>query len=258
MNNKIFILLIVVMSLTLSLFSLGYVIATPSGASLTPGVSTSAQADNPGNNSAIAGNVTELTITGFSNTNAWQGYYGNVSGTIQLADSGRHMMYNWSQANPSGEVYASVNGSITWDYIQCFNFTANGSYNDDSANAGATSLFGMNISQLQAAYNIATDDSDTVNLTFSRRDHAQFYTNSKLFSGGECPNMKVFNSTGQGAFDEALLYEPNSRAVVFASILQKDANGFDDHSHDFEMLVLEDGHSGNIAPTPYYFYMEIS
>lgn len=235
------------------------VFAAPSGvSSITGGASTTAQPANPDSIDAYAGNITEVTITGTSTTQAWQGYAGNVTGTIQLADSGSHVLYNWSQVNPRGQIYASVNDSINWSDMQCFNFTATGAFGDDSGNVGATSKVGMNATQLNTAYGILIDDSDRVENTFTANTHAEFYTNSLNFSLGECKNVKLFDSTGTGSFDEALLYDPTTTSVVFTSLLKSDGDGFDANTHDFEMLVLENGHSGNTDTTLYYFYMEIA
>ncbi len=240
----------------------GVMAVEPFGATPTVINSSRAPADTAGNNSAIAGNVTELTISGFSNTQSWQGYVGNVSGTIQLADVNDNVLYNWSLASPQGEIYASTNTSLSWTYVQCLNFSADGTYASDTAQAGATSLFGTNLTQLEAAYNIITDDVDGVNETFTLlgSGHDLFYTNNLQFSSGECRNTRIFNNTGAGAdnqFEEALLYDPVSRAVIFASILDEDALGFDNKPHDFEMLVLEDGHGTNVATTTYFFWVEL-
>ena len=46
--------------------------------------------------------------------------------------------------------------------------------------------------------------------------------------------------------------------VIFASIIEEaSVLGFDDRDHDFEMLVLEDGHGTDLATTTYYFYVEL-
>lgn len=233
--------------------------ATPYGSyNLTVINSSSARALNPEGIDAYAGNVTQLNIFGYSTTQSWQGYFGNVTGVIQLGDSGDHVMYNWTDLNPKGEIYASINNSIDWTYVQCFNFSSNGSYCSDDLNwPGSTSRCGMNLSQLQADYNISYDDSDSVNNTFSLKNHEQFYTGTLEFSYGECNNLKVYNSSGIGTFDEVLLYEPRGKSVIFSSLLKRDSDGFDSKTHDFEMLVLENGHNGNVESTPYYFYLEI-
>src|SRR3990167_1096282 len=74
----------------------------PSGGSLTPGTPETAPSDPAGSVNAQAGNVTELNIFGYSITQTWQGYFGNVSGTIILADANDKVMYNWSLASSEG------------------------------------------------------------------------------------------------------------------------------------------------------------
>jgi hypothetical protein len=172
------------------------------------------------------------------------------------------LLYNWSVASPEGEVYASTEGSVTWTHIQCFNFTATGTHASDSAQAGGTSRYGTNLSQLEAAYGIIWDDKDGVNETFFKNNgHDLFYTNNLQFDEGECLSTKVFDSTGLGVdnhFEEVLLYDPDNQVVVFTSILDEESPaGFDDDYHDFEMLVLENGHGTDLSPTTYYFYVEL-
>jgi len=235
--------------------------AIPSGATTTDLRNETAPDDTAGQHTAFAGNVTELDLYGVSTTQSWQGYFGNVTGVVQLANAADEVMYNWTLANPEGEVYASINGSLHWAYIMCFNFTATGAYGDDSSNAGDTSLVGMNLTQVEAAYNLTWDDVDGVNETFSIQDHNEFYTNNLNFSADECQSTRIYNASGAGAdqaFEEVLLYESQGQAVVFASILEEtEVLGFDQDYHDFEMLVLEDGHSIDQAITTYYFYVEL-
>jgi hypothetical protein len=237
--------------------------AAPGGASITPLLNETAPVDSAGEHSSIAGNVTELTITGFSTTQSWQGYFGNVTGVIQLADSSDAVLYNWSLATPEGEVYASRNSSITWTNIQCFNFTAKGNYTAEPGGGGTTSLYGTNTTGLENEFNIASDDVDGVNETFTLSGggtHDAFFTASQSFSEGECQSTRVFGDTGAGVndeFEEVLLYEPTSRSVVFASILDDNLGGFDNNLYDFEMLVLEDGHGTDTAVTTAYFFVEL-
>lgn len=252
--------------------SAGVLAVQPFGVTnITRGNSTRATPDLAANTSAIAGNVTELTIFGYSVTQTWQGYYGNVTGTIVLSDAQDHQMYNWTLASPEGEIYATTAGdSLDWTDIQCFNFTADGTFADDSANRGATSQHGMNLAQLEAAYNITWDDVDGVNETFSLDgsqehggglQHELFYTNNLQFDPNECVSAHLFKpngAIGAGDFQEVMLYEPTSQAVVWTSILdEEDIAGYDGKYHDFEMLVLDDGHGTDLATTTYYFYAEL-
>jgi len=245
--------------------------AIPYGATLTPVANKTAAADVAGSHAAIAGNITEITVTGFSTTQTWQGYYGNVSGTIQLADGSDNVMYNWTLASPQGEVYSAVFGNITWINISCFNFSAAGTYASDVAQIGGTSFYGMNLTQLEAMYNIVWDDMDGVNETFEYNgtnlvnnvgSHDTFYTNSLLFSEGECLSTNTLvKASGIGidnSFEEVLLYDSENRIPIFVALLdEEDPNGFDDAEHDFQMLVLEDGHGTDTASVTYYFYVEL-
>lgn len=254
-TKKLCLILFSVFLITINLnFSLGLI---PSGANVTSISNSTANPGMPQSVPAIAGNVSEINIFGYSSTQSWQGYFGNISGVVRLSDSSDNVLYNWSLISPKGEIYATTNNSIVWTNIQCFNYTAKGSYEDDSEQKGGTSLFGMNLSTLETSYNISTEDVDGVNETFNLNNHQMFYTNQMKFDSGECKNSKLYNSTGDGVFDEVLLYSPDSRAVVFTSIILDNTFGFDTKTHDFEMMVLENGHETDTLTTPYYFYVEL-
>ena len=236
--NKINIFLIV---LLISVINFGFVLAViPSGGTITSISNSTAPLDVAQGVAAIAGNVTEINIVGFSTTQSWQGYFGNVSGTLQLADGSDNVMYNWSLASPEGEIYASVNNSVNWVGTQCYNnttFTSN----------------------LELEYNILSNDVDGIDETFNMQDHDAFYVNNILINTNTCMSTRVYGDTGAGVneeFEEVLL-TGGSNEVIFASLLEEDILGFDDRSHDFEMLVLEDGHGTDTATRPYYFYVEL-
>jgi hypothetical protein len=263
---------LLVVFLVLALVSLGGVFAAvPFGADTVTSISNqTAPIDVAQSHDAIAGNVTELNVYGYTTTQSWQGYFGNVSGVIQLADSNDNVMYNWSLASPEGEIYASEEASVNWGNIQCFNFTADNSTADDSANRGGTSQFGLNLTEIHNRYGIAGDDVDGLDKTFSLTGthengggltHDLFYTNNLEFSAGECLSTHIFDSTGSATdstFQEVLLYDPDNQALVFASLLdEEDPLGFDNRPHDFQMLVLEDGHGTDIDTRTYYFYVEL-
>jgi hypothetical protein len=252
-----FILILLVLPLSLAI--------RPFGANYTEEDTGSAPTDPPQGIPAQAGNVTELNIFGFSTTQSWQGYFGNVSGAIQLGDGNDNIMYNWSLASPEGEIYASTNDSLQWSNVQCFNFTALGTYLDDSGQSGGTSLFGKNLSQLESEFGIVPDDADGVDETFiygpnEPDTHNLFYTANLEFTNGECRSTRIFSNAGKGEnnkFEEVLLYDPDTKSPIFVSLLNEDEVGFDSATHDFEMLVLEDGHETDTSSTMYYFYVEL-
>lgn len=215
---------------------------SPSGATSVNVVSSQTSTpDSPTSVNAQAGNVTELNIFGYSVTQSWQGYFGNVSGTIQLADASDKVMYNWSLADPEGEIYASTSNAVNWANIACFDWTTNGV-------------------ALETAFNIDSNDVDGVNETFSYTNgHDLFYVNNHQFIEGQCMSTTIFDNSGSGVdnhFEEVLLWDGSN--VVFTSLIEESSVlGFDGRDHDFEMLVLEDGHGTNTEVTTYYFYVEL-
>jgi hypothetical protein len=261
------------LSVFLAVFLSAFVLAVePFGATVNQEVTTRAPPANASNDSAIAGNVTELTVTGFSITQTWQGYFGNVSGTVQLADGSNNVMYNWSLASPEGEIYASTNNSIFWNYIQCLNFSASGAYDDvaTGGNPGGTNENGTNLALINGMFGIDAGDVDAPNNTFSllgdhesgeSLTHDLFYTNNLEFGEGECLSTHIFSdskSAEDNKFQEVLLYEPTTQSIVFTSLLDEESPaGFDGNQHDFEMLVLENGHLTDINTTTYYFWVEL-
>jgi len=243
----------------------GFVFAvSPTGGAVTPGIPRTAPEDSAGTANAQAGNVTQLNIFGYTTTQTWQGYFGNVSGTIQLADAGNNVLYNWTLADPQGEIYASTNSSISWTNVQCLNFTSTGTYTDESGNGGTTNLDGTNLTILESQYNVNASAVDGVDETFTLlggASHDLFYTANQQFSEGECRSTRVFGDSGEGVsdeFEEVLMYEPTTQSVIFASLLEPgNVLGFNNNDYDFEMLVLEDGHLSDTSSTTYYFFVEL-
>lgn len=264
--------LLVVMSIFLFKLVLA---ADPTGATINEIRTERAPNDTAMSDDALAGNITELNVVGISTTQTWQGYVGNISGTIQLADASDNVLYNWTLAQPSGEIYATRNVTINWRSVQCFNYSASGEKDNTGEVPGSVNGKGMNLSQLEDMYGVVWDDVDGVNETFYLYDyttgagggagqHDLFYTANLQFSEGECVSTRVYGDSGQGVsneYEEVILYDPDNDAVVFTSIIEEDKadliNGFDTRDYDFEMLVLENGHGTDISTSTYYFFVEL-
>jgi hypothetical protein len=201
---------------------------------------------------AYAGNVTELTVSTVSSTLGWQGYFGDVSGTITLDDASNNTMYNWALANPAGEIYASLAAVSDWDLVSCAT-PLNISYHENTTYHFNTYPNGT----LRA-----DQDVDGIEETFNNSFTGDFYVGStRINSTSGCSAAYLFVNDAYdnaGTFTETLLYDATAQNLVFTSILQENsAVGFDSLNHDFQMLVAEDGHNGDETTTTYYFYVEI-
>ena len=216
---------------------------------------------------AKAGNLTQLTIVSKVTTQTWQGYYGNISGTITLDDAYNFTMYDWAVAEPQGEIYASNGSSVTWTNIRCANYSANISYAD-----GGEANF--NLSTLEGMYGLNPDNVDGIDETFNvtgavngdgeQLPHNRFWVGTVYIGNGTCPATDTYqNDTISGDdYQEVLLTD--NLSIVFTTIIENDINGstndlqgFNNRTWDFQMLVGENGHDGNTQITNYYFYVEL-
>ena len=217
--------------------------AVPTGPSNIDIISSSRYPVTSASNiSAIAGNVTAVNFISNAITQTWQGYFGNISGTILLGNSNNETLYNWQSASPSGQIYATRDSNVpAWASIRCAN----------STNIAAEELvLGVN----------SAIDSDSVNRTFTNTTGFNpFYVGPIHINASQnCFAVNLHNSTSNPdqRFSEVILHD-NSQ-LVYTALLTSDTIGFDNRTHDFEMIVGEDGHSGNVLSTLYYFYLELN
>lgn len=238
--------------------------ALPEGATVSVENSTRRTPAAATSVNAIAGNVSQLSIVGTTSTQSWQGFYGNVSGTITLDDAANKTLYDWALASPAGEVFAVRAGntpSWTADNIMCYNFSMNSTYENNY----------FTFEELESLMNIDSADVDGVNETFIGQQYSgRFYAGYSEINGTtqDCNKINLYvNDMSQSEnFTEVLLYDLNggtpseadSGFEIFAAIIEENgAIGFDNLVWDFQMLVLEDGHEGDSATTEYYFYVEL-
>jgi hypothetical protein len=219
-----------------------YKSTSSTNASLYPAASTYAE----------AGNLSELEIVGYSQTKAWQGFYGNVTGVITLEDVNGFRFYDWNSAEPKGEVYASVNNTISWLTVAC------------APTMVADSIGDRYLYDWNTLYGINASDYDQINNTYNRTDHPTFYVGSLTQTG--CPSTFTFVSDNRqfDNFPAILLTSDANSTLIYTAILENKTtgvragvNGFDGLDHDFQLLVGEDGHLGNDALTTYYFWVEL-
>lgn len=229
-------ILIMVMALVL----VGIISAAPTGPKDLTRV-TSSRYNDSGNGgwnvSAQAGNVTELIINATSVTQTWQGYYGNVIGMILLADSSNKTLIDWTLTGVQGQVYASRSNLFDFTTVNC----------SDAANITAEdSALG------------STGKADAVNNTFTLFSHSAFYVGTRPIGVNNCSTVKLRNSTGVSDDWKEVLLSDATGNLVYTALLTSDKNGFNGSNYDFQMIVGENGHAGDTATTPYYFWIELT
>ena len=195
---------------------------------------------------AQAGNITQLTINTSIITYRWQGYYGNISGTITLENANGYAMYDWLSGpsfSPVGEIYAANESITSWSDIICVNLTGNGTLGQH----------GINVTIIEDYFGMDPTDTDGGDETFTARD--------SIIVGSitlpDCPATHIYNSSGAQSdyWNETLLTENATGVIVFAADVHQDSIGFDGNPWDFQMIVGEDGDTAET--TTYYFYVEL-
>jgi len=191
------------------------------------------------NISSEAGNVTELVVNSTTLTRAWQGYYGNVTGSVSLRDANNNLFYDWNMSSVHGEIYATRASVVDWFSVRCANIDE--LYAEDA-------YLGMN----------STIDGESITRTFfNTTSFRQFYMGNVLINDTrDCYSTNLYTDTGaqNEAFSEIVMTDTSD--IIYTGLIDNQITGFDTRQHDFEMIVGENGRIDN-TPTTYYFYIEI-
>jgi hypothetical protein len=168
-------------------------------------------------------------------------------------------------ASPQGEIYATRNSTMpAWGNVRCAS--------QDELQAEDLAL-GVNESI----------DEDAVNLTFvvggapdqiskfgtSELTHPMFYVSNQSIVANSCPVAVMYNSSSMPSpyFKEVLLSDGGDVPIIYTALIAHTLNpfaesdGFDQRTHDFEMIVGENGHGvqdgATATSTTYWFYLEL-
>jgi hypothetical protein len=235
------VLRVLVVGLVLAALAASAIRAIPEGATVVVGVKETRTAPPVNNVTADGGNITEINISASTQTMAWQGFYGEVNGSIILADASGDLFYLWNITNISGEIYSSLDGAIVFASIFPENNCSRPNW-----------LTGF-------------DYSDSSNNTFINNTNNQVQVGNVIInSSTACAVYTYVSSTAQSStFHELILTDdPNNRTnasiggntSVYATIINKDTTGYDGATHDYQLLVPVNRTAGY---NTYAFYAEL-
>jgi len=190
------------------------------------------------------GYITTINMTSTTQNPRWKAFVGWMSGTFTLDDSTGATIYDWSMTSVAGEVYATRNSTTpTWANIKCAN---------NSLLENENTLMSH------------TNANDNVSKTFNDTTHAEFFVGTVNISVNSCPTLNTYvnNASQNTDFEEIALSDSTNftegGTIIYSTILEQDANGFDNQSYDFQMIVPENGGVGFSGSTAYYLYVELS
>ena len=193
------------------------------------------------------GYISTINISSTTQNVRWKGMVGQVTGSFTLDDSVGSTLFDWSITEVAGEVYATRNStSPTWTNIQCANVTL------------------METENVLINHTSADDNLTATFNTTSGASHSQFVVGTTTISANTCPTLNTYvnNVTQDSSFEEMALTDStdfsSGGSIIYASILEQDANGFDNQTYDFQMIVPENGEATFTGSTAYYLYVELS
>src|SRR3989338_2768754 len=184
------------------------------------------------------GSITVMNLNVTYQNPRWKAYVGNISGKLALIDAQNKSLYDWTVSTPEGELYATRNDSmISWDAITCANYT--------------------NIFDEEAAINFSHGWTDSINATFNRTVHRQFYAGNVLITGNSCPSTTLnVNDTAQDEYFQELVLNDGSH-IVYSTLIEQGVPGFNNLTYDYQMILPDSGLEDTSVTIPYYFYVEL-
>ena len=177
-------------------------------------------------NQSEGGYITNIEIyTANSQTQKWQGYYGNVSGNIYLNDSTDNSMYTWVVNLTNTFVYATTNSTLpSWSSLVV------------ADNASLDSLWNFGAS------------SDNITNTYVPS------AATPNFAGRSVANpLNVTTAAGYLDYVVAGVDVSTKTNVLWAGTIYSGMTNFKGNPADYELLVPVDP----TGPDVYYFYIEL-
>jgi hypothetical protein len=192
------------------------------------------------------GTIATLNLTGVIKNPRWKAFVGNVSGTYTLDDAAGSTIYDWNIATVTGKVYATKKTTnVAWSSIAC-------------ASSSQVSVENTRMDH--------TDSNDNINITFyDIESNSQLWVGATNIEASTCNytlHTYVSDASQSSTFEEILLHDQDlgsgkKTGMIYTTILEQDATGYNDETYDFQMIVPEVGTSGYTGSTAYYMYVEL-
>ncbi|MFC1648276.1 hypothetical protein ACFL1B_02345 [Nanoarchaeota archaeon] len=231
--------IMLILAITMA-FSMQYSSSQPAGATISSNTTDTPTPPSAGSLATAGGSFTTLLLNVTSQTPRWKAYVGNITGQLTLQDSNDQAIYDWELASITGEVYASRNGSIVWESIEC----------------AARST----IEAEDAFLNISVTKIDSINNTFNDTIHKTLQVAGLEIANSTCPAIATYVGSAKQVADENADFQEillqDGTQLIYATILEQDSAGYAaGKTFDFQIIMAENEFAG--TPTTYYFYAEI-
>jgi len=215
----------------------GIVSADPDGAGVSAGDTSTWAATTAGDDAAAGGDITALDLTIDQGTIKWQGYWGNITDMIVLADASGNKMYDWGSATTlTGEVFATTaDGVPAWTSVNSVTATER-----DNATTGIDALWSWTASSDDAGETFTLETASvTVAGVTTASDAVATAVDAILPTGNGWQTVVITDATTIAGKDD----------YIFVGIINEDRTGYDTTTVDYQMIVP--------GEATYYFYVEV-
>jgi hypothetical protein len=103
--------ILMILALTVMLASL--VSAAPTGGTLVNGTTSHGTNSVSTTRTIAGGNVSEVNVSGTAMTTRWGGFFGSLSGGLQLTDAAANKFYEWTVSSFTGAVVYAATASVS-------------------------------------------------------------------------------------------------------------------------------------------------
>ena len=214
-------------------------------------------ADPDNSTGAVTANLTNNNASAVINVSAWQKYYGNVSGSIALADGALNSLYDWTWSNETDVGYAYIvkdGASVNWSALHAL-----GCDSDDTLNASGLDFLDAdtNLAMVVGSSNATGFADNNITELWSGGDPSNA-TNTASFTvyGTGIPDVPIVNSTdmtnhtsvGSANFVTGILWDAtldtngyydtaDDETLVFVTKIKVAAAGVGSAAHNYEFAA---------------------
>jgi len=175
-----------------------------------------------------AGNITNANLTTNESTYRWAGLYGNATGTLRLGDATGLQMYRWSAF---GRLVYAARNLIDWTTL---------------ADASPTDVEGQ-----IAWLNLGAQDNYTN--TFL---NAPENIGSGIWTAMTSDYALTYNDVGTSIWKTYSLKDVSNN-IIFVGRVLRDSKAYSGQPADYQMIIPEDGTSGDVTTTGWKLYVEL-
>ena len=184
-----------------------------------------------GNVTAYGGNISNVNLSIDIQTPYWTGYYGTVSHSISLQDTGDNSFYNWGSVASTGYVMLSPSSTVDW-----------GSLVPGTSGHAGTEDTDLSLDSV----------AENVTATFTSNNAGAIDIGASTIGDGLAVSVNT-SSNGGNEWQTVLAYDGSD--PIYIGVIDQDNQNYAGDASDFQVMVPINASAGSRT---YYLYMAVN